>query len=174
MTCRPRSKVPTESNTWGLVQQLEAMRAAVTMGVRMGYLRSHVSSSPWRRRPTWFEAAGKSTVAQIGQKEIGVKTGGKEETRITAVLTVLVDGSKLPPLHIFKGQLSSSKKFLPANSIERGFTNYEDKKGYAYPRGVVYAVDPKAWHSQRVFDNVWMPHVWRKRPGQLGRGHGYR
>ena len=110
---------------------------------------------------------------QIGQKEIGVKTGGKEKTRITAVLTVLADGSKLPPLLIFKGQPSSSNKSRPANNIEREFENYKDKKGYAYPRCRLRR-GPKAWHSQRVFDNQWIPQVWRQRPGRLSREHGYR
>ena len=90
------------------------------------------------------------------------------------MLTVLADGSKLLPLLIFKGQPSSSNKSLSANGIEREFKNNKDKIGYAYPRGVVYAVDPKAWHSQRVFDKVWMPQVWRQRRGRLGREHGYR
>ena len=54
---------------------------------------------------------------QIGQKEVGVNTGGKQKTRIAAVPTVLADGSKLPHPLIFKGQPSSSNKSLPANSI---------------------------------------------------------
>ena len=62
------------------------------------------------------------------------------KTQITAVLTVLGDGSKLPPLLVFKGQPSSSNKSLPANNIERVFKTYKDRKGNVNPRGIVYAV----------------------------------
>lgn len=35
-------------------------------------------------------------------------------------------------------------------------------------------MDPKAWHTQRVFNDVWMPRVWKLRPGREGRLGGYR
>lgn len=110
----------------------------------------------------------------VGDKEIAVKTGGKEKMRITSVLTVFADGSKLQPLLIFKGQPTPNGKSPAPNSIEREFKDYKDKKGIAYPRGMVYAVDPKGWHSQRVLDDVWVPQVWNRRPGRLGRLGGYR
>ena len=94
--------------------------------------------------------------------------------RITSVLTVFADGSKLPPLLIFKGQPKTKGKPPAANSVEREFKNYKDKKGCPYPRGVAYAVDPKGWHPQRVFDDVWVPQVWNKRPERQGRSGGYR
>lgn len=94
--------------------------------------------------------------------------------RITSVLTVFADGSKLPPLLIFKGQPTPKGKSPAANSIEREFKNFKDRKGYAYPRGMAYAVDPKGWHSQRVLDDVWVPQVWNRRPGRQGRLSGYR
>ncbi|CAB1101701.1 unnamed protein product [Ectocarpus sp. CCAP 1310/34] len=124
--------------------------------------------------PTWMENPGNNTVNRTGDKEVGVKTVGKEKMRITSVLTVFADGSKLPPLVIFKGQPTPKGKAPAANSIEREFKDYKDKEGYAYPRGVVYAVDPKAWHSQRVFNEVWLPQVWNQRPGRQGRLGGYR
>ena len=84
---------------------------------------------------------------RVGQKEIGVKTGGKEKLRITAVLAVRADGSKLPPLLISKGKPTVKGKAPAPNSIERELSANKDKKGARYPRGVVYAVDPKAWHT---------------------------
>lgn len=111
---------------------------------------------------------------ETGDKEISVKTGGKEKTRITAVLAVCADGTKLPPCLIFKGKPTPPGKTPAANSIEREFLNGKDKKGFAYPRGVVYAVDDKAWHSQRVFKEVWLPQVWNRRPGREGRLGNYR
>lgn len=108
----------------------------------------------------------------VGQKEIGVKTGGKEKTRITAVLAVDANGGKLPALLIFKGKPTPPGKTPAAQSIEREFKTYKDKKGNTYPRGVVYAVDPKAWHTQRMFNEVWVPQVWNQRPGRGGRAEG--
>lgn len=90
------------------------------------------------------------------------------------MLAVTADGGKLPPLLIFKGIPSPKARPPPPRSIEREFLNYKDKTGRTYPRGVVYAVDPKAWHTQRVFDDVWMPRVWKQRPGRSGRLGGYR
>ncbi|CAB1110883.1 unnamed protein product [Ectocarpus sp. CCAP 1310/34] len=124
--------------------------------------------------PTWFENPGKDTVNATGDKEIAVKTGGKEEMRITSVLTVFADGSKLPPLLIVKGQPTPKGKSPAANSIERECKNCKDKKGYAYARRMAYARDPKGWHSQRVFDDVWVPQVWNRRPGRQSRLGGYR
>ena len=57
------------------------------------------------------------------------------------------------PPHL-QGPAHAERKPPAANSIEREFKNYKDKKGCPYPRGVAYAVDPKGWHSQRVFDDV--------------------
>eukprot|EP00903_Cladosiphon_okamuranus_P012229 g11469.t1 len=75
-------------------------------------------------------------------------------------------------------------KILPASPLQREspppptasseFKNYKDRKGYAYPRGMAYVVDPKGWHSQRVFDDVWVPQVWNRRPRRQGRLGGYR
>lgn len=111
-----------------------------------------------------------STSQGVGQKEVGVKTGGKEKTRITAVLAVGADGSKLPACLIFKGKPTAAGKTPAANSIERKFSTfpYIDKLGVAYPLGLVYAVDEIAWHTKRVFKEVWMPQVWNRRPGREG------
>jgi len=63
--------------------------------------------------------------------------------RITSVLTVFADGSKLPALLIFRGQPTPKGKPPAANSTESEFKSYKDKKGCPYPRGVAYAMDPK-------------------------------
>lgn len=60
------------------------------------------------------------------------------------------------------------------NSVERELKAGKDKKGGANARRVVYAVDPKAWHTQRVFNDVWMPGVLGQRPGRGDRATNYR
>ncbi|CAB1098020.1 unnamed protein product [Ectocarpus sp. CCAP 1310/34] len=124
--------------------------------------------------PVWLELPGNTTVARTSQKEVAVKTGGKEKVRITAVLAANMSGDKLPPLLIFKGKHTAQGKPLAPNSIEREFKAGKDKQGHTYPRGVVYAVDEKAWHTQRVFNDVWLPQVWNRRPGRGGRELSYR
>ncbi|CAB1109976.1 unnamed protein product [Ectocarpus sp. CCAP 1310/34] len=77
-------------------------------------------------------------------------------------------GGKLPPLLIFKGKPTAPGKPPAANSVEREFKVGKDKKGVAYPQSVVYAADDKAWRTQRVFRDVWLPQVWNRRPGREG------
>ena len=88
--------------------------------------------------------------------------------RITAVLAASAKGNKLPAMLIFKGKAMAPGKAPAANSIERELNIYKDTKENAYPRGVVYAVNDKAWHTQRVFKDVWLPQVWNRRPGREG------
>ena len=79
--------------------------------------------------------------------------------RITAVLAVDTNGGKLPSLLLFKGKPTPLAKTPAAQSVEKEFKTYKDKKGNTYPWSVVYAVDPRAWHTLRVFKEVWVPHV---------------
>ena len=72
------------------------------------------------------------------------------------------------------GQTHRMGKVTATNSIEREFKEYIDKKGALYPRDVRYAWDPKAWHTQRVFDKAWVPHVWRCYPGRGRLASNYR
>lgn len=88
-----------------------------------------------------------SILQEIGEKEIDVKAGSKRKLRTTAVLAVRADAGKLTPLLIFKYKPTVKGKAPPANGIERKFSVYKGKKVVAYPRGVVYAVDPKGWQA---------------------------
>ena len=60
------------------------------------------------------------------------------------MLAASAKGTKLPAMLLFKGKAAAPGKAPAANSIEREFKIYKDKKGNAYPQGVVYAVDDKA------------------------------
>ena len=51
-----------------------------------------------------------TTISKIGEKSVTVRNFGKEKMRISAVLCVLVDGSKLPPLIIFRGKTNGPKE----------------------------------------------------------------
>ena len=45
----------------------------------------------------YYENIYPTTIANIGEKNVNVRTFGKDKMRISIVLTILVYGSKLPP-----------------------------------------------------------------------------
>lgn len=106
------------------------------------------------------------------QKKKGAKTAMNEKTRITVVLAADASGGKLPAMLIFNGTPTPTGETPAANSIEREFKTFEDDQGNSYPRDLVYAVEEGANHSQRVFDNIWMPQVWNQRPGHKAEEEG--
>lgn len=67
---------------------------------------------------------------------------------------------------IFKRKLTEKGKAPAPNSIKHEFLKSKDKRGVAYTLNMIYAVDEKAWHSQRVMNSVWIPKVWGWRPGR--------
>ncbi|XP_073537612.1 uncharacterized protein, partial [Phyllobates terribilis] len=75
----------------------------------------------------------------------GVKTSGKEETHYTVVLSCCADGTKLPPMIIFK------MKNMPKEDI---------------PRGIFVHVHERGWMDEDGM-KVWIEKVWSKRPGGL-------
>lgn len=51
-----------------------------------------------------------TTIAHIGEKSVDIRSFGKDKMRITVVLTILADGTKLPPLLIFRGKNNGLKE----------------------------------------------------------------
>jgi len=54
--------------------------------------------------PIYFDMVGSTTIETKGAKTVQIRTTGNEKNQFTCVLTVLANGSKLPPLVIFKGK----------------------------------------------------------------------
>ena len=54
--------------------------------------------------PLFMNIASTITIARIGSKEIVIKIHGQEKVHFTAILCIIADGTKLPPMLIFKGQ----------------------------------------------------------------------
>ena len=52
----------------------------------------------------WLDMPGSTTVSEIGEKSIPIRTTGHEKSRITVCLTAKANGTKLPPMIIFKGK----------------------------------------------------------------------
>ena len=61
-----------------------------------------------------FDVPLNKTVDVKGAKTVMIKTSGNEKTRYTVVLACCADGTKLPPLAIFK------RKTLPKDVIPHG------------------------------------------------------
>ena len=54
--------------------------------------------------PCYLDMSFETTIDFTGNKNIDIKTDGREKYRISVILSVAGDGTKLPPLVIFKGE----------------------------------------------------------------------
>uniref|UniRef100_A0A803K4M5 HTH CENPB-type domain-containing protein n=1 Tax=Xenopus tropicalis TaxID=8364 RepID=A0A803K4M5_XENTR len=95
--------------------------------------------------PLTFDVPSNRTVDHKGAKTRTVKTSGYEKTHYTLVLSCCADGTKLPPILIFK------RKTFPKEAI---------------PRGVVVHVHDKGWMDEKGM-RLWIEKVWSKHPGGL-------
>eukprot|EP01022_Parablepharisma_sp_SALTPOND_P014365 TRINITY_DN1946_c0_g1_i2.p1 TRINITY_DN1946_c0_g1~~TRINITY_DN1946_c0_g1_i2.p1 ORF type:complete len:598 (-),score=38.42 TRINITY_DN1946_c0_g1_i2:314-1894(-) len=100
--------------------------------------------------PLYFAPSISHVVAEKGAKTVAVDTPKKGNKRVTLILAVASDGSKLPPLLIFKGEFGKTlHKKLQKNTL------VAQKRVYA-------CCDPKAWNGQNPMkfwiDNIWNTH----------------
>ncbi len=56
--------------------------------------------------PLYFNMLPNATIEKLGAKEVIMRTLGQEKNRFSVILTVLADGTKLPPYLIFKGKIN--------------------------------------------------------------------
>ncbi|CAB4413248.1 unnamed protein product [Rhizophagus irregularis] len=84
--------------------------------------------------PVWFDMAGNFTINQKGEKTVHIHGTGNENNRFTVVLTCAADGTKLPPICIFKGkQMPRGEKAPPGVIVwfqECGWMNSDLMKHY--------------------------------------------
>ena len=95
--------------------------------------------------PLTFDVLSNKTVDVEGAKTIMIKTSGNEKTRYTVVVACCADGTKLPPLLIFK------RKMLPKDVIPHGIYVHVHSKGRTDGEGMKLLLEK----------------VWSKRPGGL-------
>jgi len=93
--------------------------------------------------PLTFDVPSNKTVDVKGAKTIMIKTSGNEKMHYTVVFACCADGTKLPPLLIFK------RKTLPKDVT---------------PHGIYIHVHSKGWMGGEVM-KLWLEKVWSKRPG---------
>lgn len=95
--------------------------------------------------PLTFDVPSNKSIDVKGTKTVTIKTTGHEKTHYTAVLACCADGTKLPPLLIFK------RKTLPKEKL---------------PDGVHVIAQHKGWKDEAGI-KVWLEKVSSKRPGGL-------
>ncbi|GBB86780.1 hypothetical protein RclHR1_01320015 [Rhizophagus clarus] len=69
------------------------------------------------KTPIWFDMAGNMTINNKGDKTVHICTTGNDKNWFTVVLTCSADGSKYPPICIFKGKQLSCKEVIPKGVI---------------------------------------------------------
>jgi len=71
--------------------------------------------------PVFFDMAGDLTVNPTGSKTVHIRTTGNEKNRFTVVLTCFANGSKFPPIIIFKGKSWPKNSPPPPSGVQVWF-----------------------------------------------------
>jgi transposase len=95
--------------------------------------------------PMTFDLPSCTTVDETGTRTVSIRTTGHEKTNFTVVLTCMADGTKLPPIVIFK-----------LKNIPRG----------NFPPEVIVRANPTGWMNENEM-LYWIENVWIKRAGRL-------
>ena len=97
-----------------------------------------------------------NTLADKGDRTIRIKTSGAS-SRCTVILAVAMDGTKLPPLIVFKGK--------PGARVAKEFGPLSD-----YPGRCEYTVQLSAWVDEVVF-LTWIKKVWEVYSERMDRSY---
>lgn len=92
--------------------------------------------------PLTFDIPMGRTVAEKGENTISVRTTGHEKSHFTVVLACCADGTKLPPMIIFK------RKTMPKD---------------VFPSGVVVQCNVKGWMDVEMM-GLWLEKCFSRRP----------
>jgi len=96
--------------------------------------------------PCNLEMGFDTTIDFIGKKNIEVETFGREQYRITIILTIEGDGTKLPPYVILKRK--------PGKTIENHLKNLE----YIFKNKIFVCCQEKGWCTKDIFAN-WIKNI---------------
>lgn len=91
--------------------------------------------------PVTFDLPSNTTIDETGARSISIRTTGHEKTNFTVVLSCMADGTKLPPLVIFK-----------LKKIPRG----------NFPPEVVVRANQTGWMNEQEM-MYWIEKIWTKR-----------
>src|SRR6266540_2441392 len=90
--------------------------------------------------PMSFNLSSNTTVKQSGSKTVSILPTGHEQSNFTVVLACLADGTKLPPVIIFK------LKKIPREE---------------FPEGVVIHANSEEWMNEEEMI-WWIENIWTK------------
>ena len=100
--------------------------------------------------PCNLEIGFETTIDFIGKKSIEIETLGREQYRITIILTIAGDGTKLPPFVILKGK--------PGKIIENHVKNLE----YVVTKKIFVCCQENRWCTEDIFadwiKNIFIPY----------------
>ncbi|GBB99938.1 hypothetical protein RclHR1_03690011 [Rhizophagus clarus] len=81
--------------------------------------------------PVWFDMVGNFSIHPKGEKTVYIRGTGNENNRFTVVLTCAADGTKLPPICIFKGkQMPHGEKAPPGVIVYPAMIVYDSFRGH--------------------------------------------
>ena len=94
--------------------------------------------------PLFFDLTPDHTLENKGAKEVAIRVTAKYKVRVTLVLCCLADGTKLPPMLIFKeGGGTLPKKLIDA---------YDSRR-------IILRANKKGWMNQELMKQ-WVKEVW--------------
>ncbi|CAG8447994.1 9949_t:CDS:2 [Diversispora eburnea] len=82
--------------------------------------------------PIFFDMVGNTTIEVKGSKTVEIRSTENNKNRFTCVLTVLADGTKLPPMVIFKGKCLPPN--LPSEIIKKSLLVLDSFKAHKTPQ----------------------------------------
>ncbi|GES91790.1 pogo transposable element with KRAB domain [Rhizophagus clarus] len=91
--------------------------------------------------PMAFNLPSNNTIEQSGTKTVSILSTGHERSNFTVVLACMADGTKLPPVIIFK------LKNIPRE---------------VFPDGVIIRTNPEGWMNENEM-TWWIENVWTRR-----------
>ena len=89
--------------------------------------------------PLFMNITNTKTIVKICSKEVDIKTHRQEKISVTAILWIIADGTKLPPMLVFKGKSDSRVE----RSLNKNWL-VKDKKVFAN-------CQPKAWTIRQLW-----------------------
>ena len=99
--------------------------------------------------PIFFNMVPNKTIAKRGKKTILIKTQNQQKCRISVILGIAADGSKLKPLIIFKRKIGGH--------IEKSLL----KNKYVLSEKCLAYVNQNAWATDNIISN-WFYKIWIK------------
>jgi hypothetical protein len=120
-------------------KQQEFLAYIMYKRIQYDYLMSFIGNMD--ETPMSFDLPNNTTIDERGARSISIRTTGHEKTNFTVVLTCMADGTKLPPIIIFK------LKKVPKGS---------------FPPGVIIRANQTGWMNENEM-LFWIENVWVKR-----------